>query len=125
MKLGKTLKNMGNVLAKIVKKFIFGKMKLTSLPARSKTQKPWKSQRSRNFFSEIFKSEHSILAVGQNRKLGNKKTLNNFSEISKISKVSEFSICHFSIFFLNFFSFFVNVFSNSLIYIFDYLINEK
>ena len=31
MKLGKTPKNMGNVLAKIVKKSIFGKMKLTSL----------------------------------------------------------------------------------------------
>ena len=31
MKLGKTLKNMGNVLAKIVKKFIFSKIKLTSV----------------------------------------------------------------------------------------------
>ena len=31
MKLGETLKNMGNILAKIVEKFIFSKMKLTSL----------------------------------------------------------------------------------------------
>ena len=57
--------------------------------ARSKT---WKS---RKFFPEIFKSEFSILAVGQNRKLENKKTRNNISEISE---VSEFSICHFFIF---------------------------
>ena len=75
--------------------------------AWSKTLKPWKSRKSRKIFSEIFKSEFSILAVGQNRKLGNKKTRNNFSEISKISNFSEFSICHFYIFFLNFFSFFI------------------
>ena len=31
MKLGKSLKNMGNVLAKIVKKSIFNKMKLNGL----------------------------------------------------------------------------------------------
>ena len=31
MKLGKTLKNMGNVLAKIVKKSVFSKMKLANL----------------------------------------------------------------------------------------------
>ena len=31
MELGKTLKNMGKVLAKIVKKSVFSKMKLTSL----------------------------------------------------------------------------------------------
>ena len=66
--------------------------------ARSKTRKPWKSQKSRKFFSEIFKSEFTILATGQNRKLGNKKTRNNFSEIS------EFSICHFFIFQKNFFN---------------------
>ena len=75
--------------------------------AWSKTLKPWKSRKSRKIFSEIFKSEFSILAVGQNRKLGNKKTRNNFSEISKISNFSEFSICHFYIFFLNSFSFFI------------------
>ena len=78
--------------------------------ARSKTRK------TRKFFSEIFKSEFSILAIGQNRKLGNKKTRNNISEISEISEVSEFSICHFFIFFLIFFFvlFFTNVFSGSL-----------
>ena len=47
---------------------------------------------------EIFKSEFSILAVGQNRKVGNKKTRNNISDISGISEVSEFSIRHFFIF---------------------------
>ena len=56
--------------------------------ARSKTQK---------FFSDILKSEFSILAIGQNRKLGNKKTRNIISEISEISEVSEISICHFFI----------------------------
>ena len=57
-------------------------------------------------FSEIFKSEFSIMAIGQNRKLGNKKTRNNVSEISQISEVSEFSICHFSFFKKLFFSIF-------------------
>ena len=65
---------------------------LQSPGAKSKTRK------TRKFFSEIFKSEFSILAIGQNRKLGNKKTRNNISEISEISEVSEFSICHFFIF---------------------------
>ena len=55
------------------------------------------------FFSEIFKPEFSILTIGQNRKLGNKKTRNN---ISKISEVSEFSICHFLFSFLFFFFFY-------------------
>ena len=64
--------------------------------ARSKTRKTRKSRKTRKFFSEISKSEFSILAIGQNRKLGNKKTRNNISEISEISEVSEFSICHFS-----------------------------
>ena len=50
---------------------------------------------TRKFFSEIFKSEFLILAIGQNRKLGNKKTRNNISEISE---VSEFSISLFFIF---------------------------
>ena len=63
--------------------------------ARSKTRKP---RKSRKFFPEIFESEFSILAVEQNRKLGNKKTWNNFSKISEIFDFSEFSICHFFIF---------------------------
>ena len=71
--------------------------------ARSKTRKTRKSRKTRNFSSEIFKSEFSILALGQNRKLGNKKTRNN---ISKISEVSEFSICHFLFSFLFFFFFY-------------------
>ena len=65
-------------------------------------------------FSEIFKSKFSILAIGQNRKLGMKKTRNNISEVSKIS---EFSICHFFIFFLIFSFFFYKCFSGSLFYI--------
>ena len=72
---------------------------------RSKTRKPRECRKSRKFFSEIFKFEFSILAVGQNRKPGNKKTRNNFSEISEISDFSKFSICHFFIFFLDIFSF--------------------
>ena len=40
------------------------------LSARSKTRKPQKSRKSRKNFSKNFKSEFSILAVGQNRKLG-------------------------------------------------------
>ena len=45
-------------------------------------------------FSKNFKSEFSILAVGQNRKVGNKKTRNNISDIFEISNFSEFSIWH-------------------------------
>ena len=72
-------------------------IRLIAVPywARSKTWKPRKSQKCRQYFSEIFKSEFSILAVGQNRKLGNKKTWNNFSENSDFSDFFEFSICHF------------------------------
>ena len=40
------------------------------------------------------------MAVRQNRKLGNKETRNNISEISEVSK---FSICHFFIFQIFFF----------------------
>ena len=68
-------------------------------------------------FSKFFKSEFWVLVVGQNQKLGNKKTRNNFSEISKIFDLSEFLVCHIFIFFLNFLPFFINIFSNSLIYI--------
>ena len=67
--------------------------------ARWKTQK---TRKTRKFFSEIFKSEFSILAIVQNRKLGNKKTRNNISEISEFS---EFSICHFFLFFFSYFFF--------------------
>ena len=63
----------------------------TQKMARLKTGKPQKSRKSRKFFSEIFKSKFLILALGQNRKLGKKKTWNNFSKISEVSKVSEFS----------------------------------
>ena len=63
--------------------------------ARPRTQKTRKSQKTRKFFSEKFKSEFSILAVGQNRKLGNKKTPNN---ISNISEISEFRLATFTFF---------------------------
>ena len=79
--------------------------------ARSKTRKP---RKSRKFFPEIFESEFSILAVEQNRKLGNKKTRNNISEISE---VSEFSICHFFIF-QKTFSFQYSTVGNSVLYIY-------
>ena len=73
-------------------------IKISIIWARSKTWKPRKSQKSRKYFSKNFQSEFSILAVGQNRKLGNKKSRNNFSQISEISDFSEISICHFFIF---------------------------
>ena len=38
--------------------------------ARSKTRKPWKPRKSPKFFSDVFKSEFTILAAGQNRKRG-------------------------------------------------------
>ena len=63
--------------------------------ARSKTRKPRESRKSRKFFSKNFKSEFSILAVGQNRKLGNKKTWDNFSEISEISDFFDLLFFHF------------------------------
>ena len=78
---------------------------------------PWNL---RNFFPGIFKSEFLILAVGQNRKLGKKKTRNNFSEISEISDFSEFSIRHFFIFFLTFLKIFYKCFSKSLFYLCNY-----
>ena len=37
MKLEKTLKNMSNILAKIVKKSIFSKIKLVNLPMKKRT----------------------------------------------------------------------------------------
>ena len=76
-----------------------------------KTQKPRKSPKFRKFFSEIFKSEFSILAVGQNQQLENKKTGNNISKISEISEVPKFFICHFFVFFISlFFLFFYKCF---------------
>ena len=43
MKLGKTLKNMGNALAKIVEKSIFSKMKLTGLLMKKRASFPSKN----------------------------------------------------------------------------------
>ena len=71
-----------------------------------------------SFFSEIFKSEFSILAVGQNRKLENKKTRNNISEISP--RFPSFRHATFWFSFLILFSFFINVFSVPLSYICNY-----
>ena len=74
--------------------------------ARLKTWKTRKSRKTQKFFSEIFKSEFLIFAIGQNRKPGNKKIRNNIYEIYEISKVSKFLICHCSffkkLFFFNF-----------------------
>ena len=47
---------------------------------------------------EIFKSKFSILAVGQNRKVGNKKTRNNISDVSGIRHFFIFQEKVFSIF---------------------------
>ena len=85
--------------------------------ARSKTQKPRKYWKYRKFFSEIFKSEFTILVVGQNWEFGKKKTRNNISRSSEISKVSEFSICYFFIF-QKTFSFQYSTVDNSVLYIY-------
>ena len=65
-----------------------------------------KKRRTEKIKGQVENSETSeiseVLLSEKNRKLRNKKTRNNISEISE---VSEFSICHFSIFFPNFFSF--------------------
>ena len=75
--------------------FVYFSTEKSFIKARSKT---WKFRKSQKFFSEIFKSKFLTLAVGQNRKLGNKKTRNNISEVSEISEICEFLICHFFIF---------------------------
>ena len=102
---GELLPSLGKLMADgLMKERIFILIILNFL-ARSKTRKPPKSRKSRKFFPEISKSEFPILAVGQNRKLGNKKTRNDFSGIFEISDFSEFLICHIFIFLLNFFFF--------------------
>ena len=60
----------------------------TSQWARLKTWKPRTSWKLRKFFSKFSESEFLVLAIGQNQKLGHKKTRNN---ISKISEISDFS----------------------------------
>ena len=74
-----------------------------------------KSRKSRTFFSEIFKSEFSILAVGQNRKFGI-----IFPRFPRFPTFPSFPFATFSISSLIFFSFFINVFSKSLFYICNY-----
>ena len=72
--------------------------------ARSKARKSWKT---RKVFPGIFKSEFSILAIGQNRKLRNKKSWNNISQIPRFTR---FSICHLFIFCLSLFCLFYRCF---------------
>ena len=79
-------------------RFFIVKFHILPSRARSQTRKARKARKSRKNFFKIFKFGFSILVVEQNRKLGHKKTRNNFSEISEISNISEFSICHFFIF---------------------------
>ena len=68
MKLGKALKNMGNVLAKIVKNSIFSKMKLISLLIEKRASFPSKIcpvfSRSKLIFRQYLKVHaFSILAT--------------------------------------------------------------
>ena len=74
----------------------------------------------RNFFSEFFKSEFSILAVGQNRKLGKKKLGIIFPRFPRFPTFPSFRFATFSFSFLFFFSLFINVFSKFLFYICNY-----
>ena len=67
------------------------------LPKKPQKAARLKTGKTRKFFPEIFKFEFSILPYSQNRKLGNRETRNNISE------VSEFSNCHFFIFQKTFF----------------------
>ena len=68
IKLGKILKNMGNVLPKIVKKSIFSKMKLTSLLMKKRASFPSRIYpvflRSKLIFRQYLKFHvFSILAI--------------------------------------------------------------
>ena len=72
-------------------------LKLKLSPARSKTRKP---RKSRKIFSEIFISESSIFAVGQNRKLG--------IIFPRFPRFPSFRFAIFSFFKKNFFSIFYN-----------------
>ena len=67
-----SLSNIGSTLTKSC-------YKSNKQKARSKI---WKPRKSRKFFPEVFESEFPILAIGQNRKLGNDKTRKIVSEIS-------------------------------------------
>ena len=82
------------------------------LPKKPQKAARLKTGKTRKFFPEIFKFEFSILPYSQNRKLGNRETRNNISE------VSEFSICHFFIFQKTFFFQFSTV-GNSVLSIYD------
>ena len=68
---------------------------------RSKT---WKCRKTRKFFSEIFKSEFSILAVGQNRKLGNNGII--FPRFPRFPRFPSFRFASFSFLKKLFFSIF-------------------
>ena len=70
------------------------KYRITITLARSKT---WIPRKSRKFFSDIFKSEFSILALGQNRKLGI-----TFPRFPRFLRFSNFRFLTFSFSFLFF-----------------------
>ena len=70
-------------------RFKFGAERIASLVLDGQVKKSETSEISEISEIKIFKSEFSILALGQNWKPRNQKTPKNFSEIS---------ICHFFIF---------------------------
>ena len=76
--------------------------------ARPKTRKSRKSQKSRNFFSEIFKSEFSILAVGKKHKIQNSEIRRlgiTFPRFPRFPTSRSFRFATFSFSFLIFFPF--------------------
>ena len=79
-------------------RFKFGAERIASLVLDGQVKKSENSEISEISEIKIFKSEFSILALGQNWKPRNQKTPKNFSEISEFCDFFEFSICHFFIF---------------------------
>ena len=88
------------------------------MAARSKTRTPWKYWKARKIFSEIFKSEFSILAVGKNRKLGM-----IYPRFPRFPRFPSFRFATLSFSLLVFFFFFKNGFSVSLFYVCNYSSN--
>ena len=74
--------------------------------ARSKTRKIRKSRKTRKFFSEIFISEFSILAVGQIENLEIRKLGIIFPRFLRFPKSPSFRFATFSFSFLIFFLFY-------------------
>ena len=72
------------------------------------------------FFPRFFNPRFPFWLWGKIKNSKLRKLGITFPRFSRFSSFVEFSICHFFIFFLNCFSFFINIFSNCLIHICNY-----